>query len=67
MANPYVKQTAVTSFFNSKYGLKIDRITINKIWQKCEQWLSIFLNLQTSKIFKQRPFQFPLLDKAMQI
>ncbi len=52
MANPYVKQTAVASFFNSKYDLKIDRITINKIWQKREQWLSILPNLQTSKIFK---------------
>ncbi len=67
MANSCVKQTIVASFFNSKYGLKIDRITINKIWQKCEQWLSIFLNLQTSKIFKQRLSQFLLLDKAIQI
>ena len=31
MANPYVKQITVTSFFNSKYDLKIDRTTINKI------------------------------------
>ena len=67
MANPCIKQITVASFFNSKYGLKIDRTTINKIWQKHEQWLSIFPNLQTSKIFKQRPSQFPLLDKAMQI
>ena len=52
MTNPYVKQITVASFFNSKYGLKIDRTTINKIWQKHEQWLSIFPNLQTSKIFK---------------
>jgi len=55
VANSCVKQITVASFFNSKYGLKIDRTTINKIWQKREQWLSILPNLQTSKIFKQHP------------
>ena len=44
VANPCVKQTAVASFFNSKYGLEIDRTTINKIWQNREQWLSILPN-----------------------
>ena len=67
VANSYIKQTTVASFFNSKYGLEIDRTTINKIWQNREQWLSILSNLQTSKIFKQHPSQFLLLDKAMQI
>ena len=52
MANPYVKQITVTSFFNSKYDLKIDRTTINKIWQNYEQQLFILSNLQTLKIFK---------------
>ncbi len=67
MANSYVKQITVASFFNSKYDLKIDRTTINKIWQKREQWLSILPNLQILKIFKQRLFQFSLLNKAIQI
>ena len=38
MANPYVKQTTVASFFNSKYDLEIDETTINKIWQNRKQW-----------------------------
>ncbi len=37
VTNPCIKQTTVASFFNSKYDLKINRITINKIWQKREQ------------------------------
>ena len=37
VAKPYVKQIIVASFFNTKYGLNIDRTTINKIWQKSSQ------------------------------
>ena len=31
VTKPYVKQIIVASFFNTKYGLNIDRTTINKI------------------------------------
>ena len=67
VAKPYVKQIIVASFFNTKYGLNVDRTTINKIWQNREKWLAVLPNLQISNTFKQRSVQFPLLDKAMQI
>ena len=67
VANTCVKHLAVASFFNTKYNLDIDRTTITKIWGKREKWLAVLPSLQTSKTFKQRLAQFPLLDKAMQI
>ena len=45
MANLYIKQITVASFFNSKYSLKINRTIINKIWQNHKQCLFIFSNL----------------------
>ncbi len=52
MANSYIKQITITFFFNSKYGLEINRTIINKIQQNHKQQLSILLNLQTLKNFK---------------
>ena len=38
IANPFVNQTNVTLFFNTKYEkLVVDRTTINKIWKECEK------------------------------
>ena len=67
VAKSYVKQIIVASFFNTKYGLNVDRTTINKIWQNREKWLAVLSNLQTLNTFKQHFVQFQLFDKAIQI
>jgi len=54
VAKPYVKQIIVAFFFNTKYGLNVNRKTINKIWQNRKKWLAVFSNLQISNTFKQR-------------
>jgi len=54
VAKPYVKQIIVAFFFNTKYGLNVNRTTINKIWQNRKKWLAVFSNLQISNTFKQR-------------
>ncbi len=68
VANPDVNQSAVASFFNTKYaGLDIQRTSINKIWKDRQKWLAILSTSQTACTFRQRSVQFPELDKAMQI
>ncbi|CAB4424350.1 unnamed protein product [Rhizophagus irregularis] len=68
VANPNVNQATVASFFNTKYaGLDIQRTTINKIWKDREKWLAVLSNSQTARTFRQRPVQYPELDKAMQM
>ena len=68
VANPDVNQSAVASFFNTKYaGLDIQRTSINKIWKDRQKWLAILSTSQTACTFWQRSVQFPELDKAMQI
>ena len=52
VAKPYVKQIIVAFFFNTKYGLNVNRTTINKIWQNRKKWLAVFSNLQISNTFK---------------
>jgi hypothetical protein len=67
-SNSNIKQNDVALFFNTKYNeLNIDRSTVSKIWQNREKWLAILSNSQTSHIFRNRPVQFPELDKALQI
>jgi Tc5 transposase DNA-binding domain len=66
--NSNVTQGNVAIYFNEKYEeLNIDRTTICKIWKEKEKWLAVLPTLQTSNIFRNRPVQFPDLDKAMQI
>ena len=68
LANPSVKQAAVALYFNEKYaGSNIQRTTVNKTWKNREKWLSILTTSRTSHTFRQRPVQFPEVDKAMQI
>ena len=68
VANPDVNQSAVASFFNTKYaGLDIQRTSINKIWKDRQKWLAILSTSQTVCTFRQHSVQFPELDKAMQI
>ena len=68
VVNSDVNQSAVASFFNTKYaGLDIQRTSINKIWKDRQKWLAILSTSQTACTFWQRSVQFSELDKAMQI
>ena len=39
--NKTFKQNEIATYFNSKYSLNIDRMTISKIINKKDKWLSI--------------------------
>lgn len=64
LTNTNIKHVDVALFFNTKYGLDIDRSTITKIWKSREKWLTVLSN---SKTFRCRSVQFPELDKSLQI